>query len=50
MEFLEHNTELVCFLSITEEIEAIVNPIDDDVEEAEDEKAGALIDGAESWD
>ena len=31
MEFLEHKTELVCFLSITEETEVIVNSIYDDV-------------------
>ena len=35
MEFLEHKTELVCFLSITEETEVIVNSIDSDVLEAE---------------
>ena len=35
-------------LSITEDIEVIVNSIDDDVEEAEDEIIGALNDRVES--
>ena len=37
------------FLSITEEIEFIVNSIHDGVREAEDERTGALNDGFESW-
>ena len=31
MEFLEHKTELVCFLSLTEGTEVIVDSINDDV-------------------
>ena len=41
---------MVCFLSITEETEVIFNSMDDDVEEAEDEITGALIDGVYIWD
>ena len=48
MEFLEHKTELVCFLDITEETEVIVDSIDDDFWEAEDKRTGALIDGVDS--
>ena len=48
--FLEHKTELVCFLSITEETEVIVNSIEYDVEESEDERTGSLIEIVESWD
>ena len=44
MKFLEHKTELVCFLYIIEEAEVIVNSIYDDVEEDEDEITGAFID------
>ena len=50
MEFLEHKTELVCFLSITEGTEVIFNSIDDDVWEAKDEITGALIERFEIWD
>ena len=50
MEFLEHKTELVCFLSITEEIGVISNSIDDDFWEAEYERTGSLLDGFEIWD
>ena len=50
MEFLEHKTELVWFLSLTEGTEVIVNSIDDDVWEAKYERTGALIDGFDSWD
>ena len=49
MVFWEYKTELVCFLSITEETEVIVNWIDDDVWEAEDERTGFFIDWFESW-
>ena len=45
IELLEHKTELVCFLSIIEGTEVIVNSIDYDVLEAGDERTGALIDG-----
>ena len=45
MEFSEHKTELVCFLSLTEGIEVVVNLIEDDVSEAKDEITGALNDG-----
>ena len=50
VEFWENRTELVCFLSLTEVTEVVVNPIYDDVWEAKDERTGALIDGVESWD
>ena len=50
MEFLEHKTELVCFLSITEGTEVIANSVDDDVWEAEYKRTGALIYGVKSWD
>ena len=43
MEFLEHKTELVCFLSITDETKVIYNPMDDDVWEDKDERTGAFI-------
>ena len=49
MEFLEHKTWLVCFLSLTEGTEVIVNSIDDYVWEAKYKITGALIDGVESW-
>ena len=42
--------ELVCFLSIIEETEVIVNSMEDDVLEAEYERTGSLIDGFDSWD
>ena len=50
MEFLEHKTELFCFLSLTEGIEVVANKIEDDVWEAKDERKGALNDGVEGWD
>ena len=50
MEFLEHKTELVCFLCITEGTEVIVNSIDNDVLESKYEITGAFIDGFDSWD
>ena len=50
MEFLEHKTELVCFLSVTEGTEVVVNSIDDDVWEAGYEVTGSLIYRVESWD
>ena len=50
MEFLEHRTELVCFLSIKEGTEVIVNSIDDYVWESKDKIKGALIDRVESWE
>ena len=50
MGFLEHKMELVCFLSLTENTEVIVNSIENVVWADKDERAGALIDGAESWD
>ena len=40
MEFWDNKTELVCFMSITEETEVIVNAVDDDFWEAEYEKTG----------
>ena len=49
MVFCEHKTELVCFLSIIEQTEVIVNSIDDGVWQAEDEKTGSLIDRVDSW-
>ena len=48
MECLEHKTELVCFLFITQETWVVVNSIDDDSDEAEYERTGALIYGVES--
>ena len=50
MEFLEHKTELVCFLYIIEDTEVIDNSIYDDVWEAEDERTDLLIDGVDSLD
>ena len=50
MVFWEHKTELVCFLSITEETKVLVNEVDDDVWEAEYERTGSLIYRVESWD
>ena len=50
MQFLEHKTELVWFLSLTERTEVVINSIDDDVWEAKDERTGALVDGVDSWD
>ena len=50
MGFLEYKIELVCFVSITEDTEIIVDSIDDDVEEDEFGRTGTLIDGVESWD
>ena len=44
IEFLEHKTELFCFLSLTEGTEVIVNSVGDDVWKAEDEQIGALND------
>ena len=49
MEFLEHKAELVCFLSLTEGTEVIVDSINDDVWEDKDKIADALIDLVESW-
>ena len=46
MECLEHTTNV---LSITEDIEVIVNSIGDYVWDEEDERTGSLIDGVESW-
>ena len=48
MEFLEHKTELFCFLSLIEGTDVVVNSIDDDVWEAEYEMTGALNDKVES--
>ena len=50
MKFLEHKTELFCFLSLTEGTDVVVNSMDGDVWEAEDEQTGALNDEVESWD
>ena len=50
MGFWEHKTELVCFLSITEGTEVIVNLIDDDVWESKHSITSALIDVFYSWD
>ena len=50
MVFWEHKTELVCFLSIIEENEIIVNSIEYDVWEYEYEILGSLIDQVEQWD
>ena len=50
MEFLEHKTELVCYLYLTEGTEVIFNSIDDDVWAAKYERTGALIYEVESWD
>ena len=49
MEFLEHETELVYFLSIIKVTEVIIDSIDDDVWETEDEITVALIDRVDSW-
>ena len=46
MVFWDHKTGLVCFLSITEESEVIVNAVDDDFWESEYERTGCLIDRA----
>ena len=48
MVFWEHKTEFVCFLSITEDTEVLVNSIDDDFWDAEDKIIGFLIDVVES--
>ena len=50
MVFWEHKTELVCFLSITEETKVLVNAVDYDVWEAKYERAVSFIDGVKSWD
>ena len=50
MEFWEHKTESLCFLSLTEGTDIVVNSIDDDVWEAEDEQRGAKNYEVESWD
>ena len=50
MEFLEHKAELVCFLSLIEGKEVVVNSFDNDVWVAKSERKGALLDGFESWD
>ena len=50
MEFSEQKTELVCFLSLTEGTEVVVNSIAEDVCGSEDELTGALSDKVESWD
>ena len=50
MVFWEHKTELVCFLSITEEKKVLVNAVDDDVWEDEDYITGSCIDVVEIWD
>ena len=49
MEFSEHKTELVCFLSLIQGTKVIVNSVNDDVREAKYKITGALIDGVESW-
>ena len=49
MEFWEQKTELVCFLSLTEGTEVIVNSTDDDILAAKDKIKGAFIDGVEIW-
>ena len=50
MEFLEHKTELVCFLVLTEGTEVVVNSIEDVDWEAKYERTCDFIDGVESWD
>ena len=45
MVFWELKTELVSFLSITEETKVFVNELDDDVWEAEEKRTDSLIDG-----
>ena len=50
MEFLEHKTELLCFLYLTEGTDIAVHLIEDDFWGAEYEQTGALNDEVESWD
>ena len=50
MEFSEHKTELLCFLSLTRGTQVAVKSIDDDVWESKDEITGALIDRVDIWD
>ena len=48
VKFPEHKTGLVCFFSIPEGTDVIVNSIDDDVLEAKGKITVALIDGVGS--
>ena len=50
MVFWEQKTELVCFLSITEETEVLVNAVDDYVWESEDEITCSFIYRVKVWD
>ena len=49
VEFSEHKTELVCFSTVIEGTEVLVDSIYDDVWEAEYDRRGAWIDGFESF-
>ena len=49
MVFLEHKTELVYSLLVTEDTKVLVNAVDDDVWEYEYERTGSLIDWIDSW-
>ena len=49
MVFWEQKTDQVCYLSIVEETQVLVELIEYNIWEAEYEKTGLLIDRVESW-